>query len=261
MDNIQDVPEETPDIKRKNDEIEDTSPTPPMLTYTLIAVLFFLVGTLFGYTFSNMNNQVLIQQTVDTALSGLIAGGGQGEPQEMVIPEMSELVDNDPFIGPEDAPIVMVEFSDFNCGYCKRFHDTTLKPLLEQYDGQIRFVYRDFAILGDTSVTSAVASECAHEQDRFWEYHDLLFAHQGEFGRDKLIEYADLIGLDIEQFTVCYDEQETLEDVSFDSATAQQMGIGGTPGFVINGQFVSGAQPLEVFTQIIDEQLALTDKQ
>lgn len=258
-------PEETssenPPIEQNvNDDVQQIPPTPPLLTYTLIAVLFFLIGAIAGYVLSNNNNQALIEQTVNTALNELVAGSGQAAPQQQIeIPEMSELVDDDPSIGPEDAPIVMVEFSDFNCSFCKRFHDITLEPLLDQYEGQIRFVYRDYAILGDTSVTSAMAAECADEQGRFWDYHDLLFANQGNFSRDQLIEYADLLGLDIEQFTACYDDQTTLTDVRFDSTVAQDLGIGGTPGFIINGQFVSGAQPLDVFTQIIDEQLAQLD--
>lgn len=236
-----------------------------MVNYILIAVLFFALGGIAGYATSSNSNEDLIQQAVDAAyerqeetLNELIESGALAASPSL---DVNSFTDDDPSIGPEDAPVVIVEFSDFNCSFCKRFHDTTLQPLLEQYEGQIRFVYRDFAILGDTSITSAIASECAYDQDRFWDYHDLLFANQGNFSRDNLIGYATQLELDVDQFTVCIDDQVHLDDVRADSAAAQQIGARGTPAFLINGQFVSGAQPYEVFVQLIDAELADTTTQ
>jgi protein-disulfide isomerase len=233
------------------------------INYFVIAIIFFAIGGMVGYAASTNGNEALILQAVDaaflrqeTALNDLIESGALAGSSN---PAASRFVDDDPFIGPEDAPVVIVEFSDFNCSFCKRFHDTTLQPLLEQYEGQVRFVYRDFAILGDTSFTSAMAAECADDQDRFWDYHDLLFENQGNFGRESLISYAEQLELDTEQFTACLDDQTYLAEVRADSAAAQQIGARGTPAFLINDQFVSGAQPLDVFVQIIDAQLAASE--
>ena len=115
--------------------------------------------------------------------------------------------------------------------------------------------------MGETSITSAVAAECADDQDSFWSYHDILFANQGDFERESLIAYAEQLELDMEQFTTCLDEQTYIGEVRLDSATAQQIGARGTPAFLINGQFISGAQPIEVFTQIIDTELAVASQQ
>lgn len=229
------------------------------LNYVLIAITFLLLGGFGGYALATN----LIQETVDeaflrqeTALNELIESGALAGSSN---PTASQYVDDDPAIGPEDASVVIVEFSDFNCSFCKRFHDTTLQPLLDQYEGQVRFVYRDFAILGETSVTSAIAAECADDQGRFWDYHDLLFENQGDFGRDSLISYAEQLELDIDLFSTCIDDQTHLNDIRADSAAAQQIGARGTPAFLINGQFVSGAQPLEAFVQIINAELAANE--
>ena len=96
-------------------------------------------------------------------------------------------VANSPTIGSPDAPIVMIEFSDFQCGFCKRFHDQTFQPLLDEYGDQILFVYRDMAILGQTSIDSALAAQCAFEQDQFWEMHDLLFANPQDQNQDSYL--------------------------------------------------------------------------
>ena len=231
--------------------------------YFVIAVAFFVVGGIVGaagYAKLQASTDEAIQKAVDAAfsrqeetISDLIASSDLSSSDT---PEASQYVDDDPSIGPADAPVVIVEFSDFNCSYCKRFHDTTLQPLLDQYQGQIQFVYRDFAILGQTSVTSAMAAECADDQGKFWEYHDLLFANQPNFDRDSLIQYANELSLDTEQFTSCFDDQTYLEDVRADSTAAQEIGAQGTPAFLINGQFVSGAQPYDAFVQIIDSELA-----
>lgn len=230
--------------------------------YIFIAIIFFVIGGIvgvIGYSSNVTRNEDLIQSAVDAAyirqaetLNELVESGVlSGE----VRPNASQFEDDDPSIGPEDAPVVIVEFSDFNCSFCKRFHDSTLQPLLDQYEGQIRFIYRDFAILGETSVTSAIASECADDQGQFWEYHDLLFANQGSFSRDNLIGYAESLDLDLSQFTTCLDERTYFNEVRADSAAAQQIGASGTPAFMINGQFISGAQPFEVFAQIIEAEL------
>lgn len=236
------------------------------VNYIVIALLFFIVGGIVGavgYASVANSNEALIQDAVDAAYARFeetvgerLASGIQAGPPN---PNANSFVDDDPSIGPVDAPVVIVEFSDFNCAFCRRFHDTTLQPLLERYAGQIRFVYRDFAILGETSFTSAIAAECADDQGRFWDYHDLLFANQGQFGRDSLLRYAEQMSLDMDQFTTCLDEQTHLDDVRADTAAAQQIGARGTPTFLINDQIVVGAQPFEVFAQIIDSLVATSN--
>jgi protein-disulfide isomerase len=234
-------------------------------TYHLLVVslVFFLVGIVVGavgYSQYTDTNEQLIQRVVNEAL---LLQEGQitkllGEiSTEPVGPNARDYIDDDPSIGREDAPIVIVEFSDFNCQYCKRFMSETLQPLLEAYGDDMLFVYRDFTILGPSSIDAAVAAECANEQDSFWEYHDILFDNQARFSRDELIGYAEGLNLDIEAFSVCLDDPEFLSEVRRDTAAAQQIGARGTPAFLVNGQMISGAQPFEAFAAIIDQELAL----
>lgn len=227
------------------------------------SIVFFIVGIVVGvvsYSKYVATNEELIQRAVNVAMveqeekfTELL----ENIPSQPTQPTAKQFVDDDPSIGNEEASVVTVEFSDFNCQYCKLFHDETLQQLLEAYEGKIQFVYRDFAILGPSSIDAAVAAECANEQGSFWEYHDILFENQGAFSNDDLIGYAKQLELDTDAFSVCLEDPEFINEVRRDSAAAQQIGARGTPAFLINGQFVSGAQPFEGFAAIIDQELAI----
>jgi len=165
------------------------------------------------------------------------------------------------FQGSDDAPVTMIEFSDFKCPFCGRFSTETLPQIREQYinPGQVRFVYKHFAILGPESNRTAEATECAAEQGQFWEYHDRIFADQtstrSTLNDDRLTALAGEVGLDTSVFSECLAAGRYTGQISQESLTVQSMGLRGTPGFLINGVFISGAQPFEVFQQVIEEQL------
>jgi protein-disulfide isomerase len=163
-------------------------------------------------------------------------------------------VDDDPVLGPSDAPITIIEFSDFNCGYCRRFHTETFGALLEAFPGQIRFVYRDFPVVG--GYDAALAAQCAHEQGAFWDFHDLLFT--GDLGHDRAsyLTYANTIGLDESAFETCLDEERYADEVEADAQEIANLGARGTPTFFINGIPIVGALPLEEFISLIDAELA-----
>lgn len=163
--------------------------------------------------------------------------------------------DDDAVLGPEDAPVTIIEFSDFNCPYCKRFHHETFGPLLERYPDQIRFVYRDFPVVG--GFEAAQAAECAGEQGDYWGFHDALFNSEGvAIDRDLYQVVAEELGLDAEALIACLDEGRYAAEVEADARYAGGLGVNGTPTFFINGIPIVGAQPLTVFTQIIDAELA-----
>ena len=129
--------------------------------------------------------------------------------------------------------------------------------------GKIRFVYKHFAILGPDSVRAAEASECAAEQDSFWAYHDLIFENLNDGHRDYspevLIAEAANLNLDVDVFSECLESGRYTNQIRQESLSVQSMGVRGTPAFLVNGVFVSGAQPFEVFEQIIEEQLVSLD--
>ena len=162
-----------------------------------------------------------------------------------------------PARGPEDAPVTIVEFSDFQCPFCRRAIPV-VERILETYPDRVRLVYRHLPLesIHPRARAAAEAAACADEQGRFWEYHDLLFeAPQGL--EDAALEgYAEQVGLDVEAFRSCLAGGRGREVVDRDLGAASSAGISGTPAFVINGILLSGAQPFEEFQRIIEEELA-----
>jgi protein-disulfide isomerase len=161
-----------------------------------------------------------------------------------------------PFKGPQGAPITIVEFSDFQCAYCKRVL-TVLNQVLERYPDQVKLAFRDFPILNihPQAQKAAEAAHCASEQGKFWEYHDLLFEKQDAIPTTNFADYAKTLGLELTSFQACLDSQKYKEKVERNYADGVKAGVSGTPAFFINGRLVSGAQPLEAFKAVIEEEL------
>lgn len=173
-------------------------------------------------------------------------------------PDMT--VDDDHFIGSADAPVKVVEFSDYRCGFCRRFYSQTLFTLTTHYGDLIQFVYRDFPIFGQESINGALAAECSGDQGKFWEYHNLLFDNEAReqplpLVQEHLAQWALDLDLDLDAWTACFTSEAAYNEVVIDAITAQDWGVTGTPTFFINGKALVGAQPLEVFIQVIDREL------
>ncbi|MCC6613885.1 MAG: DsbA family protein [Anaerolineae bacterium] len=258
---------ESPD-PRKPKETSDI-PAEPVATvprstfnYLLIAVVFFALGLAIGVFYmdsraqeNQAENRELIAQAVEAAVAA--SGGGAQAETATLNPSQRYTVEvaNNPSRGPADAPVTVIEFSDFRCSFCKRFHDTTFDPLLEQFGDEVQFVVRDFPIFGQASYEAALASECAHDQGKYWEYYDSLFADQTTFTRDGFLARAEALELDIPAFTTCFDDQTHLQEIVADYQAGEALGVGGTPTFFVNGRPLVGAQPIEAFVSVIQEEL------
>jgi protein-disulfide isomerase len=185
--------------------------------------------------------------------SASIAPGG---PQPSAAAQRHQVsVDDDPALGPDNAPVTIVEFSDFNCPYCRKFHIETFEPLLAAYPDQIRFVYRDFPITSQESFVAAQAANCAGQQGSYWEFHDALFAGGLGLGRAAYESYGDRLGLNVEALAACIDAGGEQSEVESDARDASALGVSGTPTFFINGIALVGAQPLSQFRSVIDGEL------
>lgn len=161
-----------------------------------------------------------------------------------------------PSRGPGDAPVTMVEFLDYGCGYCKRAHGT-VEELLKKYEGKIRFVHRDYPLNPEgPTVNAARAVHCAGDQSRFWEYHADLLVNPGTFDHDDLARRAGQIGLDAGAFKSCLASGRHDEAIARSAEAASDLGVNSTPTFFINGRKVSGARPIDDFVTVIDEELA-----
>ncbi len=166
-------------------------------------------------------------------------------------------VDDDPSLGPDNAPITIIEFSDYQCSFCKKWHDEVLDRLLANYPGQIRFVYRDFLIsIHPGTAPAAEAANCAGAQGAYWPFHKALFSMKYDLTTEAYQQYAAELGLDTQAFTECLTDRRYESEVMADYNYAVNLGVRSTPTFFINGIPIVGAQPYEVFKQVIDKELA-----
>lgn len=225
--------------------------------YSVLVVLAFAVGILLGYVIWGRNAAAV------PAVAAEPAAQPSGPVAEAPITPQTQYTRYDipiegyPSLGPDDAPITIVEFSDFQCPFCRRFHEETYDALLKEYPGQIRFVYRNLPLtsIHPDAMPSAVASLCANDQNVYWEYHDKLFSSE-TLNRDTYIKYATDLSLNVEEFTACLDSGKHDAFIQEDMDFALNLGVQSTPTFFINGLAVVGAQPLSTFQQIIDKELA-----
>lgn len=165
---------------------------------------------------------------------------------------------DDPALGDPDAPVVVVEYSDFGCPYCGAFARDTKPAIAERYidEGLVHYVWRDLPYQGEPSRQAAMAGREAHAQGRFWEFHEGLFAdQQAGLSADRLRSLADEAGLDLDAFEEAMASEAHAETVEASLAEGQELGLTGTPAFTINGEVLIGAQPLEVFVEAIDAAL------
>jgi len=172
------------------------------------------------------------------------------EPQRVDV-----AVDDDPSLGPDDAPVTIVEFSDFQCPYCARVKPT-LDRLTERYGSLIKVVFRDFPLpMHKEAPKAAEAGHCAHEQGKFWKMHDRMFEDQKALGLEGLKKSAEAIGLDMTAFNECLSSGRYSKEWTKDVADGQRYGVTGTPAFFINGRPMSGAVPFEKLAEVIEDEL------
>jgi len=180
-------------------------------------------------------------------------------PNNVPIVQISE--DNDAILGDPNAPVTIIEFSDYECPFCSRFYFNTLPALKKAYinTGKVKLIFRDFPLgFHPNAQKAAEATEAARQlggDEKFWEMHDKLFENQRALTQPNLIKYAEEIGLDKTEFKELLDLSTFRNEVLADSQDGQQAGVQGTPTFYINGKQLVGAQPFEAFQQIIEGEL------
>lgn len=222
------------------------------LVMALVAVVFYVGGYLtHSFLAGRITEVPQPAQPVVSNPTGLQAAG-------LVVD-----ADDDPFLGPADAAVTIVEFSDYQCPFCKRFRDQTLDQILETYEGKVRYVYRDFPLssIHPSAQKAAEAAECANEQGQFWPMHDRLFAQQPTWANtpdpgELFKRYATELDLDITRFNKCLDTGKYAGEVLADFDDGVGYGVTGTPTFFINGVSLAGAQPFSSFQTIIEAELA-----
>jgi len=222
--------------------------------YAVLTVLAFAAGVLLGYVVWGMQPAGQTVQVLAQPSAAVVEAPATEEPQyrRYDIP-----IDDAYTLGPKDAPITLVEFSDYQCPFCRRWHDEVYGPLLAAYSGKIKFVYRHLPLtsIHPDAFPAAEAAMCAGEQDAYWPYHEKLFKGEG-LGSAIYTQYAQELSLDMTTFETCMTEHKYQQEIQADSDFAINLGINSTPTFFINGLAIVGAQPLNVFQQVIDKELA-----
>ena len=183
------------------------------------------------------------------------------DPAKAVMAKIN--VAGEPFKGAKDAKVTIVEYSDFQCPFCKRGYDTIETQVLKEYDGKVKFYFRSFPLpFHPWAMPGAIAAECAKAQkpEAFWKLYDSYFTHQGEVNpqnvKDKGIEYLKDSGIDMTKWGACFDGKETAAKVNAQHDEGAGLGVTGTPAFFINGRMLVGAQPFEQFKNVIDDELS-----
>lgn len=229
----------------------------------VVAVILISTAFYFGLQAKNQNSPIL---------DGEVAGALEKYPPELVPSPLPTgpvdiPIDSRPFLGQADAPILVVEFLDYQCPYCKEFAENIVANLKEEYidSGQVRFVTKDFPLTGhETAWPASLAANCVHKiagAEIFFKYHDLLFDQQAEWidqeePKDLFVSFGQQVGLDKETFERCYDNQEPQEDIQQDIQDGQAVGVNGTPVFFVNGKVFVGVPPtFEDMREIIESAL------
>jgi protein-disulfide isomerase len=222
--------------------------------YALMVVFAFAVGILVGYV--AWGRAPVVAQVAAAPVE--VPAGQAAAEAEQAFTRYDIPTEGFPSLGPEDAEIVIVEFSDYQCPFCKRWHDQVYQQLLAAYPGQIRLVFRNLPLtsIHPDAMSAAVASLCAEEQGSFWQFHDKLFSDAYGLGRSAYTRYASDLDLDTASFEACLDSGKFDDFIQADMDFSLNLGVRSTPTFFVNGLAVVGAQPLDVFKQVIDQELA-----
>ena len=162
------------------------------------------------------------------------------------------------FLGEPDAPVTVIEMTDYECPFCRRHRQQVLDDLMAEYGGRIRYYSLHFPLtsIHPLAFRAAEAAECAHDQGRFWEYNEAMFDSTERLVPETLIALAGDVDMDVAVFSQCLTSGSKRDVVVGDIQAGQSLGVRGTPTFFINGKLLSGARPLDVFREVIDAELA-----
>ena len=264
------VSENFEEISKKDERIVKRS------TYNILIISIIItigIAAFFaGAYLTNLNSDQISQEEFENEIAKLELKILENQlPTKQPSIPLKISTDNDPVIGKLNAPVTIIEFSDFQCPFCAKFHLETLPLIMNEYinEGQVKLVFRDFPIqsIHPNALPASLAAECANEQGKFKEMHDVLFENQKEWNKqsiDNVIitfnQYASGMGLDGNTFDSCLKNGKYVEEIQKDLNDGRAYGISGTPGFFVGNDQIGfieleGAQPFENFKKVIDIQL------
>ena len=247
----------------------------PHRTLILIAIVGVAIGYLFGGILipqSQTNQQSTIESDItlpETQLEEILEeenNSGDNTEQLTLVENVS--IDDDPIQGDLNAPITIIEFSDYQCPFCKRFYEESHQTIIDDYvaTDKVRYVYRDFPLDSHPqALPAATAANCAGEQDHYWEMHNMLLDNQDEWSfnssANQLFQsYASELNLNTEDFSECLSDNQQVQEIFNDQNDGVAATVEQTPTVFINGRKIVGAQPLETYIAIIEGELLKLDQ-
>jgi protein-disulfide isomerase len=214
-----------------------------------------------GATLDQVKAQIveyLLRQKTQERRQAMIEELKKKYPTKILLkaPTVEVAVGSTPAKGNAKAPVTIIEFSDYECPFCKKVEPTLRQVLKEYGPDKVRFAYRNFPLpFHQSARPAAEAAGCANEQGKFWEYHEKLM-DATDLSAENLKKLAGEVGCDQKKFDECFAAQKFKDQIDKDMAAGEEAGVNGTPAFFINGRMIDGAQPYERFKEIIDEELA-----
>lgn len=211
-----------------------TNPLP--IRGIILGILLFLAGATIGYA---------LRGTQPTAAPSLSVGAA-----------LDASAKDDPALGSETAPVVIVEFADYQCGYCRQWYQEVYSKVMAEYGDRIRFIFRDYPLdFHPDSQPAAEAANCAGEQGRYWEYQYQMWGPGDALDSASLRRYAQAAGVNLSEFDACVRENRYAEEIQQDMLDGMRNGVNGTPAFLINGRLIPGALPYDTFSALIEQEL------
>lgn len=244
---------------------DSVSEIPPVSSHnhrlgTLLFIIVLALSAFFGYRVFNYYHK--IQSGVIDAANYSFQSTTVSQNRLLAVAKAAtgsgELAtSDDPVLGSADAKLTIVEFADFGCPFSEQ-ESYVVEAIAKKYPNDVRVIYRDFPLidLHPGADLAAEAGECAGDQSKFWEYHDVLYRNSGEFTAEVLADYAGQVGLNVNVFKNCLESGKYTQEVAQDLADGVAAGVTGTPTFYLNGEKIEGAVPFSTFSDIVDAFLA-----
>jgi len=217
----------------------------------------FFIGLILGIALISTVGFVGLGLNKKTASNGQVNNNNEQVAGEQINTEQKvvdlKILDTDYVLGDKNAPVKIFEFSDFQCPYCAKHHET-LHQIVKDYQGKVAWVFKQFPIQSHPlGYPGALASECAGEQGKFWEMSDIIFKNQSTLTAESFSKFAKDLKLDVEKFSACYKDEKYKEKILADYNLGINSGVQGTPSNFINNESVPGAVPIDELKQIIDQ--------
>ncbi len=250
-----------PEITQKIEQEQKNNKYTAYVIVAAIIGLALLLGAVIISVVILFASRLIINKlnTLNTSPNSLATSQNNGADTGPVNITLSDQL---PRLGTADAPVVIVEYADYQCPFCERFFSETFTQIKKDYidTGKARFYYQDFAFLGEESQFAAEAAKCANEQGKFWEYHDYLYTHQngeneGAFTQDKLKAFGTALGLDPSKFNSCVDSRIYKPDVEAEAQAGNEYGVSATPSLFIDGVKIEGAASYATYKEAIEKAL------